>query len=98
MNAVMLRPNPEERGMNAAAFALLVACLAPADSPRPVQKLYVANSGGSDLHVIDTATNRVIRRVEVEPQPHGLVATARGDRLFLTVENTAGDEGELLWF
>jgi YVTN family beta-propeller protein len=60
--------------------------------------LYVANSLGTDVHVIDPATNQIVRRVEVGPQPHGLVATAKGDRLFLTIENTAGDEGELLWF
>ncbi|HJT31135.1 MAG TPA: PVC-type heme-binding CxxCH protein [Pirellulales bacterium] len=61
-------------------------------------KLYVANSAGNDIHVIDTATNRVIKRVEVGPQPHGLVATAKGDRLFITIENTGGEQGELLWF
>ena len=54
--------------MNPAAVALLVAALVPA-APRPAQKLYVANSGGTDLHVIDLATNRVVRRVEVGPQP-----------------------------
>ena len=81
--------------------ALALALAAPADPVRPatpVQKLYVANSAGRDLHVIDTATNRVIKKVEVGPQPHGLVATARGDRLFLTIENTGGDAGELVWF
>ncbi|MFL5339907.1 MAG: hypothetical protein ACJ8F7_07140 [Gemmataceae bacterium] len=83
--------------MNLTAVALLLAAV-PADAPRPMQKLYVANSGGNDLHVIDTATNRVIKRVEVGPQPHGLVATANGDRLFLTLENTAGEQGELVWF
>lgn len=62
------------------------------------QKLYVANSAGNDIHVIHTATNRVIKRVEVGPQPHGLAATAKGDRLFITIENTGGEQGELLWF
>src|SRR5262249_13249256 len=78
-----------------------LALAAPSDSPRPaapVQKLYVANSAGRDVHVIDPATNRVIKRVEIGPQPHGLVATRGGERLFLTVENTAGDIGELVWF
>ena len=54
-------------------------------------KLYVANSAGNDLHVIDTATNSVIKRVEVGPEPHGLVATADGKQLFLTIENTKGE-------
>ena len=81
-------------------FVALLSLLASADeTARPVtQKLYVANSLGTDIHVIDTSTNQVIRRVEVGPQPHGLVATARGDRLLLTIENTVGEAGELVWF
>ncbi len=61
-------------------------------------KLYVANSAGNDIHVIDTATNKVIKRIEVGPQPHGLISTADGSQLFLTIENTAGEQGELVWF
>src|ERR1700676_2141580 len=69
-----------------------------AAGPAPVHKLYVANSAGNDVHVVDTATNQVIKRVDVGPQPHGLVAAASGDRVFITIENVQGDEGELLWF
>ena len=80
------------------ALSLILAAPPAEAQPGPVQKLYVANSAGNDLHVIDTRTNKVIKRVEVGPQPHGLVATADGRRLFITIENTDGDEGELLWF
>src|SRR5258708_5599937 len=69
----------------------LALALAIPPAATPAQKLYVANSAGTDLHVIDPATNRVINRVEVGPQPHGLVATCDGRQLFLTVENTAGE-------
>lgn len=75
---------------------MFIALLLAAGLPAP--KLYVANSAGNDIHVIDTATNKVIRRVEVGPQPHGLVATADGRQMFLTIENTAGETGELLWY
>jgi YVTN family beta-propeller protein len=85
--------------MNLITVVLLTAFGPAADpAPRPATKLYVANSLGNDIHVIDTATNKVIKRVEIGPQPHGLTATAKGDRLFLTVENTGGEEGELVWF
>lgn len=85
--------------MNLVTVVLLttLAC-ASEPTPPPIQKLYVANSLGNDIHIIDTATNKVIKRVEVGPQPHGLVAAAAGDQMFLTIENTAGDEGELIWF
>jgi YVTN family beta-propeller protein len=76
-------------------LTILAATAAGAQAPH---KLYVANSAGNDMHVIDVATNQVIKRVQVGPQPHGLAATAAGDLLFITIENTAGDVGELLWF
>jgi YVTN family beta-propeller protein len=82
--------------MTAIIPILLLACAAP--EPAVPQKLYVANSAGNDLHIIDTATNKVIKRVEVGPNPHGLVATKDGKRLFLTIENENGEEGELVWF
>jgi YVTN family beta-propeller protein len=85
--------------MKSIAIYLVIAISVPAEpAPNPSQKLYVANSAGDDLHVIDTETNKVIKRVEVGPQPHGLVATKDGSRLFITIENSNGDEGELLWF
>lgn len=80
------------------SVALVLTAAVGAGGRQATQKLYVANSAGNDIHVVDTATNRVIKRVEVGPQPHGLAATARGDRLFITVENTGGETGELLWF
>ena len=84
--------------MNFVTIALLTLGCAGEPIRQPIQKLYVANSFGNDIHIIDTATNKVIKRVEVGPQPHGLVATANGAQIFLTIENTAGDEGELLCF
>ena len=81
--------------MHTISIALFFVSLA-ADGPK--QKLYVANSAGNDIHIIDTAINQVIKRVEVGPEPHGLVATADGSRMFLTIENTTGDEGEFVWF
>ncbi|MDB5307400.1 MAG: beta-propeller repeat protein [Gemmataceae bacterium] len=87
--------------MNAVAAVMLCTLAAPAGPappPAPAPKLYVANSAGNDLHIIDTATNTVVKRVEVGPQPHGLVAIRDGKQLFLTIENTDGDAGELVWF
>lgn len=85
--------------LNAVTLPLVLAAFAAApETTRPIQKLYVANSAGNDIHVIDTASNQVIKRIEVGPEPHGLVATERGDQVFITIENTRGDAGELLWF
>ena len=87
--------------MYALAAVLLISLPAQAEIARtqpPAQKLYVANSAGNDLHVIDPATNKVIKRVEVGPQPHGLTATRDGKQIFLTIENSEGEEGEFVWF
>ncbi len=51
-------------------------------------KLYVTNSSGDDVTIIDTATLKVIRSLKVGHAPHGLVASADGSRLYLTVEET----------
>jgi muramoyltetrapeptide carboxypeptidase len=91
----------EHLTMKTVTLGLAVAVLALQAGPlaaQPAGKLYVANAAGSDIHIIDTATNKVIKRVEVGPQPHGLVATPDGRQMFITIENTGGDEGELLWY
>jgi YVTN family beta-propeller protein len=80
---------------------ILVVCsflLSVADAPKPAPKLYVASSAGNDIYVIDAATRQVIKRVEVGPEPHGLAVTADGKQVFITIENTKGEEGEFLWF
>lgn len=84
------------RGFIALVFVFLAAARGSAGEELS-QKVYVANSAGNDIHVIDPETNRVVKRIEVGPQPHGL-ATAAGDRLFITIENTKGNQGELVWF
>ncbi len=77
---------------------ILSAVAAEPDPARAARKLYVASSAGNDIFVIDPAINRVIKRVELGPEPHGLTATAKGDAIFITIENTRGDHGELVWF
>ncbi len=84
--------------MTLAVPLILCTLLAQPQPPAPACKLYVANAAGNDIHVIDTATNKVIKRVEVGPEPHGLAASADGSQMFITIENTKGEQGELLWF
>src|SRR5271165_853349 len=82
----------------ASIFLIALVSFSSAQIASASQKMYVANSGGNDVHVIECATNKVIKRVEVGPEPHGLTATADGSLIFMTIENTHGEEGELLWF
>jgi YVTN family beta-propeller protein len=65
----------------------------PAGVPR--QKLYVTNSAGDDVTVVDVATNKVIGRIEVGTHPHGIAAPAASDFLLVTIEGTS--PGQLVW-
>ncbi len=82
-----------------AVLLLALPALAAAADPAKVrQKLYVTNSAGDDVTVIDTATNKVIGRIEVGPHPHGIAAPAAQDVIYVTIEGHGRDKpGELLW-
>jgi YVTN family beta-propeller protein len=79
--------------------AVVLACpaLAPAAEPAR-QKLYVTNSQGDDVTVIDAATNKPIGRIEVGPHPHGIAAPASQDVIYVSIEGHGHDKpGELVW-
>jgi len=67
--------------------ALVAAAIhaAPAGGGRTL--LYVDNSLGSDLTVVDLATLKVAGTIPVGEHPHGLCAPADGRRLFVTIES-----------
>jgi len=82
-----------------AILVLTLPALAAAADPAKVrQKLYVTNSAGDDVTVIDTGTNKAIGRIEVGPHPHGIAAPAAQDVIYVTIEGNGRDKpGELLW-
>ena len=88
--------SPRDPGFAALIFLFTLGLAGPS-SAAPRQKLYVTNSGGDDIHVIDVATNRVIQRIEAGPEPHGIATTAAQDVIFVSIENMKGPAGELLW-
>jgi YVTN family beta-propeller protein len=59
------------------------------------QKLYVTNSAGDDVTVIDVATHKPIGRIEVGPHPHGIAVPASQDVIYVTIEGKS--PGELVW-
>jgi YVTN family beta-propeller protein len=92
----MLQTLEEDSVMRFLILALTIAGLTISSGARawvssPAQngsKLYVTNSSGDDVTIIDPATLKVIRSLKVGHGPHGLVASADGTRLYLTVEDT----------
>src|SRR5579883_2292084 len=66
-------------------IAALAAVLQAAPGARML--LYVDNSLGDDITVIDLATLKPIDTIKVGNQPHALCAPADGRRLFTTIES-----------
>jgi YVTN family beta-propeller protein len=75
---------------------LLVVCPAIGFSAETKvrQKLYVTNSAGDDVTVIDVATNKAVGRIEVGPHPHGIAVPASQDVIYVTIEGRK--PGELI--
>src|SRR5437660_6568794 len=82
-------------------FLLLLALLVfpphawAAGTTKARQKLYITNSTGDDVTVVDVATNKVLGRIEVGLHPHGIAAPANGSFILVTIEGTR--PGQLVW-
>ncbi|HEY4077011.1 MAG TPA: hypothetical protein VGM26_08770 [Rhizomicrobium sp.] len=68
-------------------LALLVFCLSAATAAEARSILYVANSQGDDITVIDLPTQKVITTLKVGPIVHGVCAQGDGRRAFATIES-----------
>ncbi len=64
---------------------LAVALLASPAAGRPI--LYVANSQGDDITVIDLPTQKILTTLKVGPLVHGVCAQGDGRRAFATIES-----------
>jgi YVTN family beta-propeller protein len=79
-------------------FSVTMACAAAEPAAKVHQKLYVTNSAGDDITVIDVGTNKPIGRIEVGPNPHGIAVPASQDVIYVTIEGHGPNRpGELLW-
>lgn len=80
------------------AFVLLVSVpivSAQESSPKKQQKVYITNSAGNDVTIVDLATRKEIKTLEVGPHPHGIATPESGAFLLVTIEG--GKTGELVW-
>jgi YVTN family beta-propeller protein len=62
-------------------------CLSTPGRAEGVPKLYVTNSAGDSIHVIDLRTHRVVGEIKTGLHPHGAAASADGKRFFTTIES-----------
>jgi YVTN family beta-propeller protein len=49
-------------------------------------RIYVANSGGDNITVIDPTADRVVAEIKVSKNPHGIVASPDGKRFYVSSE------------
>src|SRR5262249_62136011 len=77
------------------AFFILSTIVHAQDSASKQQKLYITNSAGNDVTIVDVATNKIIKTLEVGPHPHGIAAPASGEFIVVTIEGS--NPGELVW-
>ena len=80
----MTRPNL--KAILWCAFLLSLVCSAD-NSPAQTFKLYVGNSRGDDISVVDMASLKVTGTIQAGERVHGVCAQADGKRLFATVES-----------
>jgi YVTN family beta-propeller protein len=65
---------------------LVLAVTTAVGADRTVQKLYVTNSAGDNIHVIDLGSFKVIGKIRTGEHPHGAAVSADGRQFFTTVE------------
>ena len=70
-------------------FLLLLLCFKIATSAASAQnvRLYVDNSEGDDVSVIDLKTLKTVDDIRLADKVHGLAIQADGHRLFATIES-----------
>jgi YVTN family beta-propeller protein len=73
-------------GLGVLGLALVLTTVGGADQKATMQKLYVTNSAGDNIHVVDLGSFKVIGEIRTGEHPHGAAATADGRRFFTTVE------------
>ena len=61
------------------------------------QFLWVTNSRGNDVHVIDVDTHKVVKDLIVGPEPHGVAAPDDAHVVYIALEKFKHPAGELLW-
>ncbi len=67
-------------------FLGLLVSMAFTDSVSAEQKLYVLNSHGKEVTVIDVKTNEILREITVGDGPHGIAASGAQDLLLIATE------------
>src|SRR5262245_39797951 len=70
-----------------AAITLALAGRSAGQPDKRTVKLYVTNSTGDSIHVIDLGTLKLVGEIKTASHPHGAAVSGDGQRLFCSVES-----------
>src|SRR5689334_1801457 len=68
-------------------IACIVLFMITLSTSAQTPKLYVTNSGGDNIHIIDLRSFKVIGEIKTAPHPHGAAVTTDGKRFFTSIES-----------
>jgi DNA-binding beta-propeller fold protein YncE len=75
---------------------LAYGCLVPVSRAETQRQLWITNAYGKDVHVYEVGTWKLIKVLEVGPNPHGISATADGKTVHVALEHFGAKGGELV--
>jgi YVTN family beta-propeller protein len=70
-------------------YAWLVLALAPLPAFAGTARVYVTNSAGDSIHVVDTATNKVVQVIKDVEAAHGINFASDGSKVYVSNESTS---------
>ena len=71
-----------------APFSLALAfCSVPATADAELVRIYVTNSAGDSVHVVDPATNKVVQEFKGPEAMHGIAFAPDGSRIYVSNEH-----------
>src|SRR6201982_4202422 len=66
--------------------AWLLLVVAPIPAWAPPARIYITNSAGDSIHVIDPSTNKVVQQIRGIEGAHGIAFTPDGARVYVSDE------------
>src|ERR1700758_3162083 len=70
-------------------YALFALAFWPSFACASTPRVYVTNSAGDSIHVVDTATNKVVQVIKGIEAAHGINFATDGSKVYVSNESTS---------
>ncbi len=78
-------------------FVFMVCLVIQTGLATASQYLWQTNSAGNDIHIYELETFLLVKRLVVGPEPHGIAAPDDARVVYISLEDNASEQGQLLW-